>query len=120
MHAETAHAEEALPALRPVVTSPAPTNGLGSPEHGVDPAVLLLVGEVRRSNDALRAEMVSALRDVAGEVQELRRQAPGRLALYALGAVVVLALVAQLALVATRGVDPGKVVEAVQQVTPLP
>ena len=60
----------------------------------------------------MRAEMVGAIKDLTGEVQELRKQAPGRLAFYALSAIVLIAMVALLALVATRGVDPTTVAHA--------
>ena len=48
----------------------------------------------------------------------LRAQAPGRLAVYALGVVYSIALIAVLALVASRGVDPSVVAGAVHQVAP--
>ena len=112
-------AEEAVvPSVRsipPASRTPVPPNGGGGQ---IDPAVLLLVEEVRRSNDALRSEVAGAVKTLAAEVRELRRQAPGRLSVYALSSVVVLALVALLALVATRGVDPVRVAEAVGTVAP--
>lgn len=108
---EPAAVEPAVPVLP---FPPSPTNGRSS----VDPAVLLLVEELRRGNDQLRAEMVGAIRDLTVEVQELRRQAPGRLSLYALSGVVVLALVAVFGLVASRGIEPGAVAHAVHEVAP--
>lgn len=91
------------------LASPAPSR-----DPDVDPAVRLLIEEVRRGQD----RVVEEVRGLRAEMRELRREAPGRLSIYALGSVVVLALIAVLALVATRGVDPSVVADAVRQVAP--
>ena len=94
--------------------------------HAVDPAVLLLVEEIRRGNDALRGEMVAAQKDttkaigvLSGEMRELRKQAPGRLSFYLAASVVVLALVAVFGVLATRGVNTNDIAHAVREASPL-
>lgn len=116
------------------MSQPAPANGPATDPHfgrrsyddcAIDPAVVLLVEEVRRGNDALRDAMVAsqrettaALTNVTVEIRELRKQAPGRLSFYLAASVVLLALISTFALVATRGVDPGKVADAVTDIAP--
>ncbi|MDP2310917.1 MAG: hypothetical protein Q8P18_33165 [Pseudomonadota bacterium] len=95
------------------------------PEHaGVDPAILLLVGEIRRGQDSLRGEMVAAQREntaalgsVVTELRELRRQAPGRFVFSLSSALVVISLVSIFGLLASRGVDVGAVADAARTLT---
>lgn len=112
---------------------PTPSNGRAY-DHGVvdlyksrdiDPAVVLLIQEVRRGQDAMRTDFVEAQRDttkaigsLTTEMRELRKQAPGRLSFYLASAVVLLALIATFSLVATARVDVGKVADAVSSVAP--
>lgn len=91
----------------------------------MDPAVILLVEEIRRGQDALRTdfcdaqrETTTAIESLTGEMRELRRQAPGRLAFYLSSAVVLLALISVMALVASRGIDPRVVGDAASTVAP--
>lgn len=102
-----------------------PARSRRGPPPGVDPAILLLVGEIRRGNDALRREVVSAQKDtttafgvLGKEMVELRKQAPGRLSFYLAASVVVLALVAVFGVLATRGVNVNDVAHAVHEVAP--
>jgi len=85
-----------------------------APAPDVDPTVRLLIEEVRRGQD----RVVEEVRGLRTEMGALRAQAPGRLAVYALGVVYSIALIAVLALVASRGVDPSVVAGAVHQVAP--
>ena len=111
-----------LPTTRPRATETPMPHG---ENHVLDPAVLLLVEEMRRGNDALRGEMVGAQHETTAaivnlnvEMRELRNQAPGRLSFYLASAVVILALISVFGLLATRGVDPGTVAQAVHDVAP--
>ncbi|MDP2308001.1 MAG: hypothetical protein Q8P18_18395 [Pseudomonadota bacterium] len=104
------------------------TNGVATPETrpDIDPAIVLLVHEMRRGQDSLRAEIVGAQRETTAaiggltrEMRELRKQAPGRLAFYLAASIVVICLVAVFALIASRGVDVSAVSNAVQTVAPV-
>lgn len=89
------------------------SNHCSNPDSEVDPAILLLITEMRRGNDSLKVELVGAVRDLGTEVKS-----QGRLAIYLSSAIVVLALVSMFGVLATRGVDPGSVAKAVHQVAP--
>jgi hypothetical protein len=109
-------------------------NGLGriiEDEPSLDPTVLLLVEELKRSNDNVRLEMrierdgqaqrdkmmLEAISSCGAEIGAMRG-AFDRFATYALVGILTVALVALLGLVGTRGVDPGDVAAAAASLVP--
>ena len=108
-----------------VISDSEPSNGAARRPRDIDPGVVLLIQEVRRGNDALRSEMVSAQRETTAaidrmgeKIDRLQEQAPGRLAFYLAAGVVILALVSMFGVLATKGVDPKGVADAVRVVAP--
>lgn len=96
------------------------------PPGGVDPTIALFVEEFRRGQDAMRKDLVDEVRglrsdmqDVRAEVRGLRDQAPGKLSFYLAASVVALAMIAMFGVLLTRGVDVGKVADAVHEIAPV-
>jgi hypothetical protein len=91
----------------------------------VDPAIMLVIDELRRGQDARdrsdatrHAEVLAAIKEMVVEQRALRAMAPGKGNLYLATSLVVLALVSILGLMSTRGVRLGEVAAATEQVMP--
>lgn len=91
--------------------------------RGVDPAILLLVEEIRRGQDALReamskanAEIVAAHREAVEEIRGLRRDTPGKLNHALAIGIVMLALFSIAGLITVAGGDVGAAGDATSHV----
>jgi hypothetical protein len=91
----------------------------------VDPSVQLLVDEIRRGQDSMRADLVgeqknttAAINDLVSEMRALRAMAPGKGNVYLASAIIMLALLSMLGLMSVKGVNVTEVAHAASEVAP--
>jgi hypothetical protein len=88
---------------------------MGTEEASLTPLERALLEEIRGDRKAI----VDALGKVETELAGLRKQAPDRTHLWALGALWILTLFLVAIVAATRGVDPNHAAQAVPTLVPL-